>query len=202
MPKATKLILFASTALIASTLAIPASAAPAGSYRQTCRNIDQQYDQTLSAECQTRDGYWRHTEIDISDCDGDISNSNGRLVCRDEGDQYSSGGERGESHGYDSSGDGWRDPNRDDDRPYTNGYYDTRPNDDDYYHNRNDYRRGAILSRSELARSMARQGYYDAHDVRRINGERDWRALATWHRRHVVLRLNPHTGRVIAARYI
>jgi hypothetical protein len=202
MLKASKLTLLASTALIAVTLVVPASAAPSGSYRQTCRNIEEQYDHTLSAECRTRDDYWVHSEIDASDCDGDIANANGRLVCADNSDRYSSGGEQGDNRGYDSSGDGWRDPNRDNDHPYRDGNYNPRPNDDDYYQNRNDDRRNDILSRSDLARSMARQGYFNVHDMRRINGERDWRALATWHGRRVVLRLNPRTGRVLAARYI
>ncbi len=201
MMSGTKLTLFATAALIAMTLATPASAAPSGSYRQSCRDIDELYDQTLSAECRTRGGYWRHSELDTSDCDGDIANIDGRLVCTENDDRYSSGGEGDDDYAYRNDGDGWRDPTRDDDQPYTNGYYSSRPNDG-YYDRGNGYARGMVLSRRDLARRMARQGYYNVHDLRRINGERDWRAVATWRGRRVVLRLNPQTGRVLAARYI
>ncbi len=200
MLNGTKLALLASATLIAISLVTPASAAPSGSYRQTCRDIDDQYGDTLSAECRTREGYWVHSEVDTSDCDGDIANIDGRLVCTENDDSYSSGGERG-GYAYGTGGDGWRDPNRDNDQGYANGYYNTRPNFG-YDDRGNGYARDAVLSRFDLARHVAGQGYYNVHDLRRIDGERDWRALATWHGRRVVLRLNPRTGRVLAARYI
>lgn len=171
MPTAIRFILLASTTLIVSTFATPASAAPAGSYLQTCRNIVTHYDHTLSAVCRTRDGYWRHSAINISRCDGDIANSNGRLMCVEDDGRHS---RRGDRHGW----------HNDHDR----GYYD--------------YRHAPILSRWELVRSIGRQGYDDVHDFRRIEGTRDWQAVATWRGHRVLLRINPRTGRILAARYI
>lgn len=56
---------------------------PPGSYRMTCGQIDQRGN-TLSAVCQTRNGDWRPTQLDLFACapGGDISNENGRLDCR------------------------------------------------------------------------------------------------------------------------
>ena len=54
---------------------------PPGSYTQTCRNIRTRGDR-LDAECQTRDGNWRHTSLDdIDRCGSAIANDDGRLVC-------------------------------------------------------------------------------------------------------------------------
>ena len=55
--------------------------APRGSYESTC--TDARMDgYTLKATCQRRDGSWRWTSLeDAYDCDGRISNDNGRLVC-------------------------------------------------------------------------------------------------------------------------
>ena len=61
----------------------PASAAPDGSYRSSCRDL--QIDGSiLSATCQTAYGGWQRTSIDYKRCQGDISNDRGRLICRRE----------------------------------------------------------------------------------------------------------------------
>ncbi len=176
----TKLSLLAGATLLALTIALPASAAPTGSYRQSCRDIQQHNDRTLSAECQTRDGDWVHTELRYSNCDGDIANSNGRLVCNDDDDDDDRA-----DRAYDS------------DRRY--GDNDRRYNDSDRGYVQPT---GYVLSRARLVQRMHRQGYYAVRDLRPIYGQRNWRALATWHGRRVVVRLNASTGRVISARYI
>lgn len=69
-----------------SVLAIPAEAqnVPAGSYRQSCRNIHMESRDDLVAECRRQNGNWRHTKIDIDKCRGrDIRNDNGHLECGD-----------------------------------------------------------------------------------------------------------------------
>jgi hypothetical protein len=54
---------------------------PAGSYTQTCRNIRTNGNR-LDADCQSRDGNWRHTTLDEFDrCRGEIANDNGHLMC-------------------------------------------------------------------------------------------------------------------------
>ena len=72
---------------------------PGGSWRQTCR-YPVMRGGNLSAECQTVNGGWRNSGIDLRQCgSGDISNENGRLSC---GGGY--GGGYGGSYG---SGNGW-----------------------------------------------------------------------------------------------
>lgn len=53
---------------------------PRGSYKQSCRDLSVNGD-ILSAECEKRNGNWRWTSIDFSDCYGDVANHNGRLIC-------------------------------------------------------------------------------------------------------------------------
>ncbi|HEY6968856.1 MAG TPA: CVNH domain-containing protein [Candidatus Angelobacter sp.] len=53
---------------------------PPGDYVQTCRNI-RSYGNTLQAECQKRNGGWRRTSLDISQCSGGIINNDGNLTC-------------------------------------------------------------------------------------------------------------------------
>src|SRR5689334_8177575 len=109
-----KLSLFSGAALLALSFVTPASAAPAGSYQQTCRNIEQHYGRALTAECRTRDGSWLETRLDSSDCSGDIANMNGRLVCNDSDDDRRT--ERGDRHG---DGDEYAN-----NRPYGEAYGD------------------------------------------------------------------------------
>ena len=54
---------------------------PSGSYTETCRNISLDGDR-LIADCQKRDGGWRHTSLDdVQFCNSAPANDNGRLVC-------------------------------------------------------------------------------------------------------------------------
>jgi hypothetical protein len=71
--------------------------APAGSYKDTCRNVHMDGD-NLVAECRTRDGDWHRTSLDnYRECRGDISNDDGRLRCR-RGDE-DHGGRGNDDHG-------------------------------------------------------------------------------------------------------
>ena len=54
---------------------------PSGTYTETCRNIYVDGDR-LIADCQKRDGGWRHTSLDdVQFCNSAPANDNGRLVC-------------------------------------------------------------------------------------------------------------------------
>lgn len=53
---------------------------PDGTYLKTCRNV-RAADARLFAECKDRGGKWRSTDLDFSDCPGEIRNDNGRLSC-------------------------------------------------------------------------------------------------------------------------
>jgi len=53
---------------------------PPGDYVQTCRNI-QTNGNVLQAQCEKRNGGWRNSTLDVSQCTGPIANNNGRLVC-------------------------------------------------------------------------------------------------------------------------
>ena len=184
MTNGSKLSLFAGAAILALSLATPASAAPAGSYQQSCRNIEQHYGRTLTAECRTRDGSWNETRLDSSDCSGDIANMNGRLVCNDNDDND-------------------RHADRDDRRGDGDAYANNQPYGG-AYGNRGDNDRGwgPGMSRWQLVHRLDRQGYSSARDLRRIRNSNDWRATAWYRGRHVTVRFNPRNGRVVSARFI
>ena len=192
----TKLALFSGAALLALSLASPASAAPTGSYQQSCRDIEQQRGRSLTAECRTRDGSWVETRLDDSDCSGDIANVNGRLVCNDNDRRADRNDRSGDDR---SEGDGAWNHRGDNDHQTYRG--DTRP---DTYGERDERRYSGddVMSRPQLIRRMDRQGYRNARDLRPIRNSDDWRALATWHGRAVAVRLDPQSGRVISARYL
>jgi hypothetical protein len=65
--------------------AAPAWAQPNGSYLRTCRDLrvagKYRPDALLTAECQTRKGYWRESSLYYKHCRGDIYNDNGTLRC-------------------------------------------------------------------------------------------------------------------------
>jgi hypothetical protein len=67
---------------------------PYGSYLNSCRNAYVR-GRTLYAECRTRSGYYQPALIAHRFCRGDISNNNGRLNCRTqgEGDWYADRGQ-------------------------------------------------------------------------------------------------------------
>ncbi len=78
--------------------------APAGSYKDTCRNVHMDGD-NLVAECRTRDGDWHRTSLDnYRQCRGDISNDDGRLRCQ-RGDEGRGGrGDEGQGGGLEPRG--------------------------------------------------------------------------------------------------
>lgn len=57
-----------------------ASAAPPGSYRQSCDNIRQR-GPFLMADCDTPNGDSRQSSLDLRGCRGGINNTYGRLTC-------------------------------------------------------------------------------------------------------------------------
>jgi len=65
-------------------------------------------------------------------------------------------------------------------------------------------RRGRVLGHWQLVRRIERQGYYDVRRLRPSRHGFGWRAFARYridgHR--AMLRINPFTGRVIAARHL
>ena len=185
MTNASKLSLISGAALFALSMATPASAAPSGSYQQTCRNIEQHRGQTLTAECRARDGSWVDTRLDTSDCSGDIANMNGRLVCNDndDNDRHTDRGDRHDDNDAYANN-----------QPYGQGYGDRHDNDRGWGHE--------TMSRWQLVRRLDRQGYSSARDLRRIRNSNDWRATAWFHGRRVTVRLNPRNGRVLSARFI
>ncbi len=55
---------------------------PGGSWIQSCRGVDMR-GPSLRAECQTADGRWNQTMLDMRNCPtGVAENRNGSLVCR------------------------------------------------------------------------------------------------------------------------
>lgn len=100
MKIAAVMVLAAGTSLIGLSAA---QAQPAGSYRQSCREIEQRGPR-LIATCRRIGGGWSETSIDLRSCGGSVSNSNGQLVC-------DGGGRRG--GGRDDDGYGRRDRDRD-----------------------------------------------------------------------------------------
>ena len=53
---------------------------PAGSYKKSCRNINVKGNRVY-ADCQRRDGSWNTSSINYKNCNRDISNDNGKLIC-------------------------------------------------------------------------------------------------------------------------
>jgi hypothetical protein len=73
----------------AVSAATPAeAAAPPGSYQQSCRQISvvgpKRPDALLTAECRSSKGQWRPTSLYYKNCQGDIDNDNGTLICSNE----------------------------------------------------------------------------------------------------------------------
>jgi hypothetical protein len=202
MVNKTKIALFSGAALMVFAIATPASAAPGGSYRQSCRDIEQRYGQMITAECQARDGSWVQTRLDADNCNADIANINGRLVCTDDERQADRSVRIHQGdYGYgnrddndDQADDNYKQSYGDNGRSYDPAYGDRRTDDRDYGDD--------VMPRRAMIRNMERQGYSNVHDLRRIRSDNDWSAMATWRGRSVIVRLNAHTGRVLAARYI
>jgi hypothetical protein len=109
-----RLLGVATFALMVYAMPSAAQNIPSGSYQQTCRNI-QTNGNMLYAECQTRNGDWRRSSVDINQCSSAIANDDGNLVC---GQGYNNG------YGYGN-------------RPYRRG-----DNDNDADDRRGPYRQG------------------------------------------------------------
>src|SRR5262245_65659325 len=54
---------------------------PAGSYRDSCRNMRVPAAGLLAAECRDTEGIWKSSFLAFSSCRGDIYNNNGVLAC-------------------------------------------------------------------------------------------------------------------------
>lgn len=74
-------LLAAALALGAALAAAPAIAQPAGSYLATCTQVGQR-GPILFGVCQTRQGFFVQSQLDLRGCVGDIENRNGQLSCR------------------------------------------------------------------------------------------------------------------------
>src|SRR5262249_53852363 len=87
--KAFKILFLIGIAVGAVVAAAPAkAAAPAGSYQQSCREINvvgpKRPDALLTAECKNKNGQWRSARLYYKKCPGDIYNSNGTRSCGDD----------------------------------------------------------------------------------------------------------------------
>lgn len=68
---------------------------PDGSFTDSCQNI-QVRNGDLRAQCRTANGNWNWTTLDdYEQCDGDIANLNGELVCREGANDRDTGPRRG-----------------------------------------------------------------------------------------------------------
>lgn len=111
---------FAAATMAVVLPAMPASAAPRGSYMQSCQNVRDD-GRTLSAQCRDRDGRYQYSSLRYRDCRGEISNQDGRLTC--------TGGRPGNGGGW-GGGDGRPGNDWDHGRPGNGGgWNDGRPGD-------------------------------------------------------------------------
>ena len=74
---------------------------PAGSYTQTCRNINTRGN-TLEADCDTGNGQWNRTSLSNYQRCGEIANINGTLRCNGNNGGYNNGGHN--NGGYNNGG--------------------------------------------------------------------------------------------------
>lgn len=94
----------AAATMVAVLPAMPASAAPRGSYMDSCRNIRDD-GRTLSAECLDRNKRYRPSTLGYRQCQAEISNQDGQLACT--GGRPGGGGGWGGGDGR--PGGGWND---------------------------------------------------------------------------------------------
>ena len=59
-----------------------AQTAPAGSYKETCKDIELLAGGVLWAQCQKTDGSYEKSKLTLLQCEGDIYNDNGKLNCK------------------------------------------------------------------------------------------------------------------------
>lgn len=119
------------------------------------------------------------------------------------------------NHGQQSQSYGqYNDDDQDLDAPYQPSYQDQRAFDgrgdrfrDDRgawerswrpWQDHREYSRFEVLPRWKLIRKLERQGFYDIRDLRPSRFGQGWRAFArTGRGAFVILRVNPHNGRVL-----
>ena len=58
------------------------AAVPQGSYKDSCKNIQVMTGNILWAQCEKTDGTFEKTTLQYLQCEGDISNNNGKLSCK------------------------------------------------------------------------------------------------------------------------
>lgn len=125
---------------------------PSGSYQQSCVDA-QMRGTTLSASCRTTNGQQAYSSLNVSRCNGDIANTNGRLTCS--GGYYNGGYNNGgyNNGGYygRSRGDDDDDNSQDGDRgkghhhhPHgkAHGYYNNGPGSNNGGYNNGGYNNG------------------------------------------------------------
>ena len=81
-------------------------------------------------------------------------------------------------------------------------YYNKNGAYDRSYRNDEDngaYRRNAMMTQSELARAIERQGYYGVGDLYPNSFGNEWEAIAYVNGRLVSVTVDPYTGRVLYA---
>lgn len=77
-------MLWATLPLMAAAVtlpALPAHAAPPGTYLRTCNAVRDEGPGRMSAQCRDVNGRYRFSGLDYRGCRGDIGNDNGRLIC-------------------------------------------------------------------------------------------------------------------------
>lgn len=78
-------LMFCATAMVMAVTttvpALPAHAAPPGTYLRTCRGVRDIGPGLMAAECRAVSGRFRYTSLDYSGCRSDIGNNNGELMC-------------------------------------------------------------------------------------------------------------------------
>lgn len=165
------------------SVASPAVAQPAGSYTRTCTGVVKR-GPYLEAFCLNVAGRYVDTRIDLRDCDGAISNDNGRLSCpagssrradnrndraASDDDRHGRSGERGrryDDHADDEQGGiyGRRGYNSDRSSNYGRSYGSDR----DYrYGDRRAYERDRLGERYDYGTRYDSRRYYDDEDYRR-----------------------------------
>lgn len=76
------LLMTAATMMAAATVpALPAQAAPGGSYMQSCNQVRDDGRGQMSAQCRGVGGRYHFTTLDYRGCRGDIGNNDGQLIC-------------------------------------------------------------------------------------------------------------------------
>lgn len=120
---------------------------PSGSYQQSCVNA-QMRGTTLSASCATPNGQQVYSSLNVSRCNGDIANTNGRLTCAGYNNGgYNNGGysNRGGNDDDDDNGNGrGRNHEKRHHHPKGNayGYYNNGPGSRNGGYNNGGYNNG------------------------------------------------------------